>query len=277
MRLSKICCQLFFVAMLCTLLLRPIDVVGAETLYMKSQKALEAAAAIADSSDWCFIFLGDSHGNDEKLKEMLEATVKIKPLFILHGGDVSHRGSAEEFTSFLKMAGSVKDLPPLFVIRGNHESDPVLFERMLGPLDFVLDSSRLGLRLVAIDNSNYAVGSDALKLLSKQLDRSRPYQFVAMHIPPATERWSRHSFEKGKSELLDLLVSRKVRFGLFAHTHLFDKDEYRGVPLLISAGAGSQLAWFGYPGEAVYHMVVVEVKKGLVSYRVVRFATTLMP
>jgi hypothetical protein len=65
--------------------------------------------------------------------------------------------------------------------------------------------------------------------------------------------------------------------GLFALIHLFDEDSYKGIPLIVSGGAGSQLAWYGYSGDAVYHLVVVEVNKGKVSYRTERFETTLMP
>ena len=36
---------------------------------------------------------------------------------------------------------------------------------------------------------------------------------------------------------------------------------------VISGGAGAQLSWW-YSGSAKYHIIVVEVKKGKVSYRV---------
>ena len=62
-----------------------------------------------------------------------------------------------------------------------------------------------------------------------------------------------------------------------AHIHLFDSDTLQGVPCIISGGAGSQLAWFGYAGDAMYHLVIVDVVKGKVSYRVERFDTELMP
>jgi hypothetical protein len=65
--------------------------------------------------------------------------------------------------------------------------------------------------------------------------------------------------------------------GLFAHIHLFDADTIKGIPYIISGGAGSQLAWYGYRGDAIYHMVIVDVVKGKVSYRVERFDTSLMP
>ena len=100
------------------------------------------------------------------------------------------------------------------------------------------------------------------------LDQSRQNQFVTMHIPPRTERWSKHTFDNGKDALAKLLADRKVKLGLFSHVHLFDKEVIGGVPCIISGGAGAQLTLFGYPGVVEYHIVVVEIKKGKVSYRV---------
>jgi Icc-related predicted phosphoesterase len=123
---------------------------------------------------------------------------------------------------------------------------------------------------VAVDNADYVLREKELNYLASALDQNRPVQIVSMHIPPMTERWSRHSFAKGKKELIDLMVERKVKLGLFAHIHLYDKDVINGIPCIISGGAGATLTWLGYSGEAAYHIVVVEVKKGKVSYRVVR-------
>jgi len=242
-----------------------------------SMKHFEARAATADADRWRFVFLGDNRGNDSKFREILQRARDLDPLFILHGGDVAERGTAAELAHFLEVVQSVKGLPPLFVVRGNHESDAALYEKTIGPLDFVIDSQRLGLRLVAVDNAAYVLNERELSFLSGNLDRKRQNQFVAMHVPPRTERWPKHTFAKGRDELLKLMSERNVRMGLFAHIHLFDRDTYKGIPLIVSGGAGSQLAWYGYSGDAVYHLVVVEVVKGKVSYRVERFDTTLMP
>jgi len=248
-----------------------------QTLFAESTKAFEARAASANAAGWRFVFLGDNRGNDSKFKEILQRAKELDPLFILHGGDIVEKGNAAELSHFLEVVRSVKDLPPLFVVRGNHEKNAVLFERMIGPLNFIIDSQRLGLRLVAVDNSGYELSGSGLAFLSRNLDQKRQNQIVSMHIPPRTERWPRHSFEKGKNEFLSLMTERDVRMGLFSHIHLFDEALIKGIPYIISGGAGSQLAWYGYAGDVIYHLVVVEVVKGKVSYRVERFDTTLMP
>ncbi len=247
------------------------------SLYAESMKAFEARAASVNADEWRFVFLGDSRGNDNKFKEILERAQALDPLFILHGGDIVENGSAGELSRFLDVVRSVKGLPPLFVVRGNHEANADLFEMTIGPLNFVIDSQRLGLRLVAVDNSNYMLSERELTFLSKNLNQKRQNQIVSMHVPPRTERWPNHTFDKGKNELLTLMAERKVAMGMFSHIHLFDHDTIKGIPCIVSGGAGSQLAWYGYKGDAIYHMVVVEVSKGKVSYRVERFDTTLMP
>jgi Icc-related predicted phosphoesterase len=237
-------------------------------LHDLSIKAFEKQAATTQPDDWCFVFLGDNRGNDETFKEILQKAAQVKPLFILHGGDIAERGTAEELAHFLETVQQEKDLPPLFVVRGNHEGNASEFEKQIGPLDYTLDSQRLGFRLVVVDNADYSLRGKELALLTNKLDQSRPNQFVAMHIPPKTERWPKHTFENGKNELIKLMTERKVKMGLFAHIHLFDKDEINGIPLIISGGAGAPLTWFGYSGDAEYHFVVVEIKKGVVTYRV---------
>jgi Icc-related predicted phosphoesterase len=247
------------------------------TFFAESMKAFEARAASANADGWRFIFLGDNRGNDSKFKEILQRARDLNPLFILHGGDIVETGTAVELSHFLEVVTSVKGLPPLFIVRGNHEMNAALFEKMIGPLNFVIDSQRLGFRLVAVDNSQYVINEREFSFLSKNLDRKRKNQIVSMHIPPKTERWPKHSFDTGKKEFLSLMTDRDVKMGLLAHIHLFDVDTIKGIPYIISGGAGSQLAWYGYTGNAMYHMVIVDVVKGKVSYRVERFDTTLMP
>ena len=247
------------------------------TLYSDSVKALESRLSSADPNQWCFVFMGDNRGNDRKFVEILKRAKDINPLFILHGGDISERGGTKELSHFVDVVTSVKDLPPLFVVRGNHETNSALFEKMIGPLNFVIDSQKLGLHLVAVDNANYSLTNKALSFLSTNLDNKRQNQFVSMHIPPKTDRWPKHTFDKGSNELFQLMADRHVKIGLFSHVHLFDEDTIKNIPYIISGGAGAQLAWIGYSGDAKYHLVIVEVAKGKVSYRVERFDSELMP
>jgi 3',5'-cyclic-AMP phosphodiesterase len=240
------------------------------TLHSVSLNSFAKRADLAKADEWCFVFMGDSRGNDKTFNEALQRAASFNPLFILHGGDFVEHGTADELAHFLKTVHEVPDLPPLFIVRGNHEGHEKLYEQYIGPRDFTIDSERLGFRLVVVDNSSDTLQGKELKYISKKLDQSRPVQFVSMHVPPKTEHWSHHSFTKGKDELINLMADRKVKLGLFSHIHMYDTEEINGIPCIVSGGAGAHLTNYdSSSGKAKYHIVLVEVKQGKVSYKVV--------
>jgi Icc protein len=127
--------------------------------------------------------LGDSRDNDSLFKKALALAKPYNPLFILHGGDYSNKGSDKETDNFLALVNdSVPDVP-FFVVFGNHENRKV-FAKKIGPLNFSLDSAKLKLRVIAVDNASYALKIPELEYLSNQLAAKRENTFVAMHVPP---------------------------------------------------------------------------------------------
>jgi predicted phosphodiesterase len=200
----------------------------------------------------------------------LRLAISFNPLFILHGGDLADKGTADELAHFIKVLKDIPDLPPFFMVRGNHEKNTDLYEETIGPLNFTIDNKRLGFRLVAVDNAHYALAKKELDYLTRMLDQTRPIQVVSMHIPPRTDRWKEHAFDSGKSELLNLMKERKVNLGLFAHIHMYDMADINGIPCIISGGSGADLTTHGTPGEAIFHIIVVEIKRSKVSYKVIR-------
>jgi Icc protein len=56
----------------------------------------------------------------------------------------------------------------------------------------------------------------------------------------------------------------------YFHVHLYAREEINGIPSIITAGAGAPLVSFGFPGEPVYHIVVVRVKNGTVTTEMVQ-------
>ena len=91
-----------------------------------------------------------------------------------------------------------------------------------------------------------------------------------MHVPPKTERWNWHTFSDGAAELENALAENGVKAAFYFHIHLYARDEIKGVPSIITAGAGAPLISFGFPGEPVYHIVVVRVKNGTVTTEMVK-------
>ena len=86
-----------------------------------------------------------------------------------------------------------------------------------------------------------------------------------MHVPPKIQRWdNEHSFSEGMDALVRILAEKKVAAAFFSHMHLYDETTVQGIRYILTAGAGAPLRNPGY-GESVYHIVVVTVKKGVVS------------
>ena len=132
--------------------------VRAATLYERSLVKFRAGIEHASPADFTFVVLGDSRGNDAIFNKALTLAKSYNPLFILHGGDYSDNGSDQETDHFLALVnGSVPDVP-LFVVIGNHENRKVFAEK-IGPAHFSLDSGRLNLKVIAVDNAG-----DALKI-----------------------------------------------------------------------------------------------------------------
>lgn len=241
----------------------------AASLYERSLEKLQAGIEHVSLSDFTFVVLGDSRGNDSILKNALALAKSYQPLFILHGGDYSDHGSDKETDHFLELLNSNVPDMPLFVVIGNHEKRRV-FEQKIGPSNFSIDSAKLKLKMIAVDNADYVLKPPELSYLRNQLATKRENTFVAMHVPPKTKRWSWHTFSDGATVLENTLAESGVKVAFYFHVHLYDRDEIKGVPSIISAGAGAPLVTVGFPGEPVYHIVVVRVKNDTVTTEMVK-------
>ena len=239
------------------------------SLYERSLEKLQAGIEHVSPADFTFVVLGDSRDNDSISKKALALAKTYNPLFILHGGDYSSKGSDKETDHFLALVNdSIPDVP-IFVVMGNHENRKV-FAKKIGPINFSLDSAGLKLRVIAVDNASYVLKNSELDYLKSQLATKRENTFVAMHIPPKTERWNWHTFSNGAAELENALAENGVKAAFYFHIHLYARDEIKGVPSIIAAGAGAPLVTFGFPGEPVYNIVVVRVENGTVTTKMVQ-------
>ncbi len=241
----------------------------AANLYERSLEKLQVGIENVSPDDFTFLVLGDSRGNDGIFKKALTLAKTYNPLFILHGGDYSDKGSNKETDHFLSLVNSGVPDVPLFVVVGNHENRKVFAEK-IGPFNFSLDSARLKLRVIAVDNANDALKIPELHYLRNQLATKRESTFVTMHIPPKTKRWNWHTFSDGATELENVLAENRIKVAFYFHIHLYDQDEIKGVPSIITAGAGAPLVSFGFSGEPVCHIVLVRVKNGTVTTEMVK-------
>ncbi|HTG82733.1 MAG TPA: metallophosphoesterase [Geobacteraceae bacterium] len=241
----------------------------ADTLYDRSRALMVERERVVSPRDFTFVVMGDSRGNDPVFRKGLALAAGYKPLFILHSGDFSMNGSEAEVDHFLEVVrDSVPDIP-LFVVPGNHEQKKPFLAKV-GPLDFTIDSARLGLAMIVVDNSAYSLKMPQWSFLKSQLARKRKVAFVAMHVPPRTERWRWHTFADGAADLIRLLAEKNVTAAFYGHVHLYDRDDIEGVPHFITGGAGAPLVKLGFPGNPVYHILVVRVKDGGATCQMVK-------
>jgi Icc protein len=241
----------------------------AATLFDRSLEKLQAGIEHVSPADFTFVVLGDSRDNDDIYKKVLALAKTYHPLFILHGGDYSGNGSTKETDNFLAMVNGIVPEVPFFVVVGNHENRKVFVEK-IGPLNFALDSATLKLKLIAVDDASNVLKISELDYLKSQLATKRENTFVAMHVPPKTGRWNWHVFSDGAEELENALAEHGVTAAFYFHVHLYARDVIKGIPSIITAGAGAPLVSQGFPGEPVYHIVVVRVKNGVVTTEMVR-------
>jgi 3',5'-cyclic-AMP phosphodiesterase len=241
----------------------------AASLYERSLEKLQAKIEQGSPADFTFVVLGDSRSNDPVFKKALTLAKIYNPLFILHGGDYSDKGSSKETDHFLTLVNDAVPDVPLFVVIGNHEQNRKVFAEKIGPFNFLLDSEKLGLRLIVVDNATYVLKTPELDYLKSHLAAPRENTFVAMHIPPKTPRWNWHTFSEGAAELVDALAKAEVDMVFYFHIHLYDRAVIKDVPSIITAGAGAPLVTIGFPGTPIYHIVVVRVKDGAVTSEMV--------
>jgi 3',5'-cyclic-AMP phosphodiesterase len=243
------------------------------TLYEQSRQKLESRLAGIQKESYTFVVMGDSRDNDVVFIKCLLAADRYHPLFIMHMGDAVSTGSEKHFLHFLALIQQTLPDMPVFVAAGNHEltnrdkgdKGKVLFQQLIGPLDYVLDLPGINARFIVLDNSAYSLTSIQIDYLKTQLSMENSLKFVFMHIPPQTRKWiDSHTFTKGADAFLQTLSGQNVAGVFYGHYHLYDVDTLSGIRHIITGGAGAPLARL-YFGDAAYHFVVVTLSDGKVT------------
>jgi Icc protein len=249
------------------------------TLYERSLQKLEKNLQHVSPDEFIFVVIGDSRDNDDMFKKNLAEAAKLRPLFILHGGDIVNTGTERKFNRFLDIVETTIPDTPIFVVMGNHEltynmkseGGKKLFQEKIGPPNYALDMKKLGMKIVGLDNSLNKLTPYQLKYLEENLSSVRKYKFVIMHAPPETQKWKHnHCFSEGAERLMQIMSEKKVTVAFFSHLHLYAQDEIKGVRYIITGGAAAPLHTKVAFGEPVYHFIVVRVKNGKVATEVIR-------
>ena len=87
---------------------------------------------------------------------------------------------------------------PFFEVMGNHENRKVFKERM-GPFNFSLDSARLELKVIVLDNANYVLKVSEMDYLKRQLAAKRKTLLLPCMSRRNTEMELAYLQRRGKS------------------------------------------------------------------------------
>lgn len=175
--------------------------------------------------------------------------------FLLHTGDLESPGGARSWDAF--RAKVVSFGKPLYVVIGNHElygGSREEFVRFFCLPGTSYSFTHRDTHVVLLDNANGSFDPATLAWLDADLSAHGKGKegiarlVVAMHIPPRTETLAPHGTGRGYGEqsekLLEILKRHGVDLLLCGHEHMHVVEDWDGIPVIVSGGAGAPMAPF---------------------------------
>ena len=222
----------------------------------------------ANAFAWSFAVCGDSRDDKDGIfPQILSAVDNSDMEFLLHTGDMVNKESPGEWDLYREATASFRK--PLRVVLGNHElyggGTPEKFAERFGLPGASWSFTHKDAHFAIVDNAKGTFTDNALAWLDRDLAAHPKGQggittiIVAMHIPPGTEGYRPHGtrfdYEELSAKLLAILKRHGVAAVLSGHEHMQHVEDWEGVLLLISGGAGAPLAPFQKYG---YYRIDVE-------------------
>lgn len=237
----------------------------------------------ARGEPYTFAVIGDSHttGIDNGILELaLGSAVENGAAFIIHTGDVSNIGAAEEFRRYRELIDSAG--VPVYSAPGNHDlvssGDVSAFSEYIGPPYSSFDHA--GDHFVLVDFSDETEGPDATQLQWLAADLTAhsgaPRQFIFTHIPLLEDEdlARRYVGEEAVSSSRALIEETSAHDNVAAcfsgHLHGFLRYRVGAVDAWISGGGGAEPDYPPFIG--FYHYLLVNVDGDGVRVDVVRLS-----
>jgi len=234
----------------------------------------------ANAFAWSFAVCGDSRDDKDGIFPQILTAVEDSDMeFLLHTGDMVNRDSPGEWDLYRE--ATARFLKPLRVVIGNHElyggGTPGKFAERFDLPGASWSFTHKDAHFAIVDNAKGTFSDNTLAGLDRDLAAHPKGKggittlIVAMHIPPGTERTRPHGtrfdYEERSAKLLAILKRHGVDAVLSGHEHMQHTEDWEGVLLLISGGAGAPLAPFQQYG---YYRIDVENGRVRASFRRVR-------
>jgi predicted phosphodiesterase len=203
---------------------------------------------------WSFAVCGDSRDDRNGIFPQILAAVDNSDMELLvHTGDMVGRDSERDWSRFREVTASFRK--PLKPVIGNHElyggGTREKFAKRLGLPGSSYSFTYKDAHFAIVDNAGGAMPDDVLAWLDRDL-AAHPkgkdgvaFLIVAMHTPPETRLIRPHGtgldYEEQSAELLAILKKHDADAVLAGHEHLQHVENWGGVLLVVSGGAGAPL------------------------------------
>lgn len=234
----------------------------------------------ANAFAWSFAVAGDSRDDKDGIfPQILSAVDDSDMEFLLHTGDMVNKDSPGEWDAFREATARFRK--PLRVVIGNHElyggGTREKFAERFGLPGISWSFTHKDAHFAIVDNAKGTFPDNTLAWLDRDLAAHPKGKggittlIVAMHIPPRTDgvfpHGTRFDYEERSAKLLAILKRHGVDAVLSGHEHMQYVEDWEGVLLLISGGAGAPMVPFHRYG---YYRIDVENGRVRESFRRVR-------
>ena len=206
---------------------------------------------------WSFAVCGDSRDDKDGIfPQILSAVDDSDMEFLLHTGDMVNKDTPGEWSLYREATSRFRK--PLRVVIGNHEiyggGTPEKFAERFGLPGASWSFTHKDAYFAIVDNAKGTFPDNTLAWLDRDLAAHPKGKggitilIVAMHIPPRTgginPHGTRFDYEERSATLLAILKRHGVDAVLSGHEHMQYVEDWDGVMVLISGGAGAPLAPF---------------------------------
>lgn len=234
-------------------------------------------ASAPEAFGWSFGVCGDSRDDKAGIfPQILETVEKSDMEFLLHTGDLERPGGAKSWRKFRKKTRGFSK--PLYLVIGNHElrgATAEEFARFFGLPGTSYSFTHKDAHFAVVDNGGGSLPDARLDWLDRTLDAHPKgrngvrYLVVAMHIPPRTDSIFPHGtvrhYEAQSERLRKILARHRVDLLLSSHEHMHQVEEWEGVKVIVSGGAGSPM----YPFQR-FGFYRIDLEDGRVRERFLR-------
>jgi predicted phosphodiesterase len=223
------------------------------------------------STGFSFAVCGDSRGQPEIYRRVLDAVAADGSEFLIHTGDLVNEGREDLWQEVQQVMASFS--LPFYPVPGNHDG-------LGGKLDNYLRYSgaqvahysfdRESVHFTLADSHNGGISAAELDWLRADLSATaQPVKMVFLHHPPFDPDGTDHIMAYGNEPFMALMVEQRVAYVFAGHIHAYARAERDGVVYIYTGGAGAPLYATDHP-QAFYHYLRVTVDGEQVNVEVVK-------